>query len=153
MRKYSSLNCLCALCLYHNYLHWVCSDCHVQFSSVQSLSHVWLCNPMNCSTPGLLVHHQLLESNQTYVHWVSDAINLSHPLLSPSPPSLNLSQHQGLFKWVSSLHQVVKILELQLQHQSFQWTLRTDLVYDGQVRSPCSPKNTQSLLQHHNSKP
>ena len=68
------------------------------------------------------IHHQLPESAQIHVHWVSDAIQPSHPLLSPSPPALNLSQHQGLFKWVSSLHQVAKLLELQLQHQSFQWT-------------------------------
>ena len=75
-----------------------------------------------------LVHYQPLESTQTHVHWVSDAIQPSHLLLSPSPPALNLSQHQGLFKWVSSLHQVAKVLEFQLQHQSFQWTPRTDLL-------------------------
>ena len=80
-----------------------------------------LCDPMDCSTPGLPVHHQLLESTQTRVHWVSDAIQPSHPLLSPSPPNFSLSQHQGLFQWVSSLHQVAIILEFQLQHQSFQW--------------------------------
>ena len=97
-------------------------------SSVQSLSRVWLCNPMNCSTPGLPVHHQLQESTQIHVHWVSDAIQPSHPLLSPSPPAPNPSQHQGLFKCVSSSHQVVKVLEFQLQHQSFQWTPRTDLL-------------------------
>ena len=74
----------------------------VQFSSVQSLSRVWLCNPMDCSMPGLPVHHQLPEFTQTHVHWVSDAIQPSHPLSSPSPPTFNLSQHQGLFKWVSS---------------------------------------------------
>ena len=67
---------------------------------------------MNCSTPGLPVHHQLPESTQTHVHWVGDAIQLSHPLSSPSPPAFNLSQHQGLFKWVSSLHQGAKILLL-----------------------------------------
>ena len=102
----------------------------VQFSSVTQ-SCLTLCDPMNCSTPGLPVHHQLLESPQTYVHWVSDAIQPSHPLSSPSPPALNLSQHQGLFKWVSSSHQVVKVLEFQLQHQSFQWTPKTAfLCYD-----------------------
>ena len=84
------------------------------FSSVQSLSCVWLCDPMNCSTPGLPVHHQLLESTQTHVHCVSDAIQPSHPLSSPSPPALSLSQHQGLFKWVNSLHEVAKVLEFQL---------------------------------------
>ena len=98
------------------------------FTSVQSLSRVRLCNPMNRSTPGLPVYHQLLESTQTHVHWVSDTIQASHPLSSPSPPALNPSQHQGLFKWVNSLHQVAKVLEFQLQHQSFQWTPRTDLL-------------------------
>jgi len=75
---------------------------------------------MDCSVPGTPVHHQLLELAQTHVHQVGDAIQPSPPLLSPSPPALNLSQHQGLFKSVSSLHQVVKVLEFQLQHQSFQ---------------------------------
>ena len=77
--------------------------------------------PMNCSTPGFPVHHQLPESKQTHVHWVGDAIQPSHPLSSHSPPALNLSQHQGLFKWVSSLDQVAKVLEFHLQHQSYQW--------------------------------
>ena len=80
------------------------------------------------SRPGLPVHHQLPESTQTHVLWVSDAIQSSHPLPSPSPPALSLSQHQGLFQWVSSSHQVAKVLEFQLQHQSFQWTPRTDLL-------------------------
>ena len=96
------------------------------FSSVQSLSHVRLF--VNCSTPGLPVHHQLPEFTQTHVHWVSDVIQLSHPLLSPSPAALNLSQHQGLLKCVSSSHQVAKLLEFKPQHQSFQWTPRTDLL-------------------------
>ena len=82
-----------------------------QFCSLQSLSWVWLCDPMNHSTPGLPVHHKLLESILTHVHWVGDTIQPSHLLLSPSPPSLNLSQHQGLFKWLSSSHQVAKVLE------------------------------------------
>ena len=86
------------------------------------------CDPMNRSTPGLPVHHQLLEFTHTHVHWVGDATQPSHPLSSPSPPALSLSQHQGLFQWVSSLHQVDKVLEFQLQHQSFQWTPRTDLL-------------------------
>ena len=73
---------------------------------------------------GLLVHHQLLEFTQTHVHWVGDAIQSSHPLSSPSPYAFNLSQHQGLFKWLSSSHQVAKVLEFQLQHQSFQWKFR-----------------------------
>ena len=99
----------------------------VQFSSVAQLCPT-LFDPKNCSTPGLPVHHQLLESTQNHVHRVSDAIQPSHPLSSPSPPALNLSQHQSLFKWVSSSHQVAKVLEFQLQHQSFQWTPRTDLL-------------------------
>ena len=98
-----------------------------EFSSV-SQSCPTVCNPMDCSTPGLPVHHQLWEFTQTHVHWVGDAIQSSHPLSWPSPPAFNLSQHQGLFKWVSSSHQVAEILELQLQHQSFQWTPRTDLL-------------------------
>ena len=81
---------------------------------------------MDCSTPGFPVYHQLLELAQTHVHWVGDAIQPSHPLSSPSPPAFNLSQHQGLFQWVSSLDQVAKVLELQLQHQSFQWIFRID---------------------------
>ena len=80
---------------------------------------------MDCSTPGFPVHHQLPEFIQT-CPLVSDAIHLSHPLSSPSPPAFNLLQHQGLFQWVSYLNQVAKVLEFQLQHQSFRWTLRTD---------------------------
>ena len=103
-----------------------------QFSSVAQLC-LTLCNPISCSMLGIPVHHHLLEFTQTHVRWVGDAIQPSHPLLSPSPPAFNLSQHQGLFKWVSSLHQVVKVLEFQLQHQSSQWTLRTDLLSDGLI--------------------
>ena len=115
------------------------------FSSVSSVAQscLTLYESMNRSTPGLPVHHQLPESTQTHVHWVSVAIQPSHPLSSPSPPALNLSQHQGLFKWVSSLHQVAKVLEFQLQYQSFQWTPRTDLLLDGLVGSLCSPKDSQ----------
>ena len=99
----------------------------VQFSSVAQ-SCPTLCNSMDCSTPGLLVHHQLPEFTQTHAYWVGDAIQPSHPLLSPSSLTFNLSQHQGLFKWVSSKHQVAKILEFQFQHQSFQWIFRTDFL-------------------------
>ena len=101
----------------------------VHFSSVPQLCPT-LCNLMDCSTPGLPVHHQLPDFTQTHSHWVSDAIQLSHPLSSPSPPTFNLSQHQGLFKWVSSsfeLH-LAKALDFQLQHQSFQWIFRTDFI-------------------------
>ena len=99
----------------------------IPFSSVAQ-SSLTLCNLMDCSTSGLPVHHQLPELTQTHVHWVSDAIQLSHPLSSPSPPAFNLSQHQGLFQWVSSSHQVAKVLEFHLQHQSFQWIFRTDFL-------------------------
>ena len=85
----------------------------------------------------------LPESTQTNVHWVSDVIQPSHPLSSPSSPAHNLSQHQGLFKWVSSSHQVAKVLEFQLQHQSSQRTPRTDLFKDELVGSPCSPKDSE----------
>ena len=91
------------------------SSCHLhspQFSSAQSCPT--LCDPMNRSTPGLPAHHQLLEFTQTHVHWVSDAIQQSHPLLSPYPPAPNPSNHQSLFQWVNSLHEVAKVLEFQL---------------------------------------
>ena len=102
-----------------------------------------LCDPMDCSTPGFPVYHLLLKLAQTHVHWISDAIQTAHPLSSLSPPAFNLSQHQGLFKWVSSLHQVAKLLELQLQHQSFQWIFRTNFLADGLVEYPCSPRDSQ----------
>ena len=98
----------------------------VQFSSVAQ-SHLTLCDPMDCSMPGFPVHHQLLEFTQTHVHWVGDAIQPSHPRSSPSS-AFNISQHQGFFRWVSSSHQVAKVLEFQLQHQSFQWIFRTDFL-------------------------
>ena len=115
-----------------------------QFSSVQftqSCPTLW--DPMNRSTPGLPVHHQLLEFTQIHVHWVSDAIQPSHPLSSLSPPALKSSQHQGLSQWVRCSHEVAKVLEFQPHHQSFQWTPRTDLLYDGLVGSPCSPRDSQ----------
>ena len=99
----------------------------VQFSSV-SQSCPTPCDPMDCSTPGFPVYRQLWELAQTHVHWVRDAIQPPHPLLSPFPPTFNLSQHQGLFQWVSYSHQVAKVLEFQLYHQSFQWTFRTDFL-------------------------
>ena len=100
--------------------------CHVwvfQFSSVAQSCRT-LCDPMNCTTPCLPVHHQLLEFTQTHVHRVGDAIQSSHPLSFPSPAP-NPSQHQDLFQWVNSSHEVAKVLEFQLQHPSFQWTPRT----------------------------
>ena len=113
-----------------------------QFSSVVQ-SCPTLCDPMNCSTPGLPVHHKLLEFTQTHAHRVGDAIQPSHPLLSPSPPAPSPSQHQGLFQRVNSSHEVAKVLEFQLQHQSFQWTTRNYLLQDGLIGSPCSPRDCQ----------
>ena len=118
----SFANCFCSL-----FVPVVQVLSSVQFSSVARLCPT-LCYPMDCSVPGLPVHHQLLEFTQTHAHWISDGILPSHPLSSPSPPTFNLRQHQGLFQWVISSHQVAKVLELQLQHQSFQWTLRTDFL-------------------------
>ena len=103
------------------------SFCISQFSSVTQ-SCLTLCDPMDHSTPGLPVHHQLPEFTQTHAYRVSDAIQPSHPLLSSPPPAFNLSQHQGLFKWVSSLYHMAEILELQLQHQFFQLIFRTDFL-------------------------
>ena len=139
----SSLNCLCTsaknqLTKYMDFWLTNSASCvyfftnvtlpqFSQFSSVTQ-SCPTLCDPMNCSTPGLPVHHQLPEFTQTYVHRVGDAIQSTHPVLSPSPPALNLSQHQGLLQWVGSLHQVAKVLEFQLQHQCFQWIFRIDFL-------------------------
>ena len=122
----------------------------IQFSSVAQLSPA-LCNPIDCSTPGFPVLHHLPNSAQTHVHRVSDAIQPSHPLLFPSPPAFNLAQYQGLFQWVSSSHHVAKVLEFQLQPQSFQWIFRTDFLKDWLVWSPCCPGDFQesspTLLQ------
>ena len=93
---------------------------------VQLLSHVWLCNPMDCSTPGFSVSHNLWKFVQVHVHWIGDAIQPSHPLSPSSPPAPNLSQHQGLSQRVGSLHQGAKALELQLLRQPFQWMFRVD---------------------------
>ena len=99
----------------------------VQLSLVTQMC-LTLCDSMDYSTPGLPVHHQLPKFTQTDVHWVSGAIQPSHPLSFPSPPAFNLSQHQGLFKWVSSSHQVANVLEFQLQHHFFQWIFGTDFL-------------------------
>ena len=136
-----------------------------QFSSVTQ-SCLTLCDTMDCSTQGFPVHHQLPEPTQNHVHWVGNAIQPSHSLSSPSPPAFNLSPHQGLFQWVSSLHlyfavkfsamsqffTLAKVLELQLLHQSFQWILRVDFLYAWLAGSPFRSRDSQSPLQHHSSK-
>ena len=103
----------------------VFSPQHFAVVVVQSLSHIQLFETL---WPGSSVLHCLPEFAQTQVHWVSDAILPSHPLSSPSPPAFSLSQHQDLFQWVGSLNKVAKVLEVQLQHQSFQWIFRVDLL-------------------------
>ena len=113
------------------------------FSSVQSLSRVWL-----FTTPWITASQASLSITNSWSSLklmsirVSDAIQPSHPLSSPSPPAPNPPQHQGLFQWVSSSHQV-EVLEFQLQHESFQWTPRTDLLQNGLVGFPCSPRNSR----------
>ena len=119
-----------------------------QFRSVTQ-SCPTLYDPMDFSTADLPVHHQLPDFTQTHVHWVGYAIQPSYPLLIPSLPIFNLSQHQGRFKWGSSSHQVAKVLEFQLQHQSFHQIFRADCLWDGLVGSACSPRTLKSLLQHH----
>ena len=115
---------------------------NIQFNLVaQSCPTLW--DPMNRSMPGLPVHHQLPEFTQTHVHQVSDAIQPSHPLSSPSPLAPNPSQHQSLFQWVNSSHEVAKVLQFQLQHHSFQRNPRADLLQNGLVGSPCSPRDSQ----------
>ena len=123
----------------------------VQFNSVTQ-SCFTLCDPRNYSMPDLPVHHQLPEFTQTHVNRVSDAIQPCHPLSSPSPPAPNPSQHQGLFQWVNSSHQVAKVLEFQPQHQSFQWTPRTGLFRMDWLDLLAVQGTLKSLLQHHSSK-
>ena len=122
------------------------------FSTVSRSSHLTLCDPMDCSTPGFLVHHHLLELTQTHVHWISDAIQPSHPLSSPSPPTFNLSQHQGLVKGVSSSYQVAKVLDFSFSispssEYSELISLRMDWLDLLAVQG-----TFKSLLQHYSSK-
>ena len=121
----------------------------LQFSSVAQ-SCLTLCNPTDCSTPCFPVHHQLPELAQIHVHRVSDVIHPSHPLSYPSP-AFNLSQHLGLFQWVSSSHQVAKVLELQLQHQSFQWYLALISFRIDWFDLLAVQGTLKNLLQHHSS--
>ena len=132
--------------LYDNNLSFWClsfSTWSVQFSSVAQ-SCLTLCDPMDaaCQTSLSITNSQSL-LRLLHIESVGDVIQPSHPLSSPSPPVFNLSQHQGLFQWVSSSPQVAKVLELQLQHQSFQWIFRTDFLQDGLVWSPCRPRDSQ----------
>ena len=143
-------NFLCEV-LYALFIFAVIQFSSVQFSSVAQ-SCLTLCDPMDCSTPGLPVRHQLLEFTQTHVHWDGDAIQPSHPLLSPSPPSFNLSQHQGLFKWVSSLHQWPK-------NWSFSFNINPSNEYSGLISFRMDwldllavQGTLKSLLQHHSLK-
>ena len=158
---------LCAFCnafcpqyfalLWMQLCHNLEGDCREESAICQSVSSVAqsfpaLCSPMDCSMPGLPVHHQLLEFTQTHVHWVSDAIQPSHPLLSPSPPAFNLSQHQGLFQWVSSLHQVAN-------YKSFSFNISPSNEHLGLIsfRMNCLDLlavegSLKSLLQHRSSK-
>ena len=112
------------------FTNWAIREAYQFSQSVSSATQLCsaICDLMNHSVPGLPVHHQLPGSTQIHVHRVSDVIQPSHPLSFPSPPAPNPSQHQGLFQWVNSLHEVAKVLEFQLQHQSFQWTPRTDFL-------------------------
>ena len=124
--------------LTQTHVHWVggamqpanplSSPAPVEYSCSVVSDSLW---PQDCSMSGFPVHHQFPELTQTHVHWVGDAIQPSHPLSSPSPPVFNLSQPQDLFQWVSSSHQVSKLLEFQLQHQSFPWIFRTDFLRMG----------------------
>ena len=118
------------------------------FSSVTSDSS----RPHDCSTPGFPVHHQLRELAQTHVHWVGDTIQPSHPPLAPFLPAFNLSQNQGLLKWVGSSCQVAKVLELQLQHQSFQWIFRLISFRIDWLALLAVQWTLESLLQHYSSK-
>ena len=123
----------------------------IQFSSLTQ-SCPTLCDPVNCSMPGLPVHHQLLEFTQTHVHWVGDAIQTSHALSSPSPPAFNLSQHQGLFQWVNSSHEVPK-------YWSFIFSISPSNDHPGLISFRMDwldllavQGTLKRLLQHHSSK-
>ena len=129
-------------CLESHSPHYINISVLFQFSSVTQTCPT-LCDTMNCSKPGLPIHHHLPEFTRTHTHRVSDAIQPSHPLLSPFPPAPNPSHHQSLFQWVNSSHEVAKVLELQLQHHSFHRNPRVDLLQNGLVGSPCSPRDSQ----------
>ena len=130
---------------------WETKATSIQLSSVAQ-SCLTLCDPMDCSMPGIPIHHQLLELAQAYVHWVGDAIQPSHPLSSPSSPAFNLSQHHGLFQWVSSLHQWPK-------YCSFSFSINPSNEYSQLISFRIDwldllaiQETLKSLLQHHSSK-
>ena len=142
-RQKSFLN---SIYIIHKYMYiYICTS--VQFSSVAQ-SCPTLCDPMNCSTPGLPVHHQLQEFTQTHVHRIHNAIQPSHPRSSPSPPAPSPSQHQSLFQGVNSLHEVAKVLEFQLQYHFLQRNPRADLLQNGLVGSPCSPRGLSRVFSN-----
>ena len=126
-QKHNMVNQLCAQLLSHIWFFVTPWPVHFDFKKFSSVAQscTTLCEPMDCSTPGLPVHHQLPEFTQTHVHWVGDAIQPSRPLVSPSPPALSAS---GSFQMINSSHQMAKVLEFQLQCHLFQWTFRTDLL-------------------------
>ena len=134
LRLYSCSPCVCLYVLQPWYCCSVAKSCPT------------LCDRMGCSTPGFPVLHHFTEFAQIHVHWVGDAIKPSHPLSPFSPPALNLSgkgSFQGLFQWVTSSYMVAKVLELQLQHHSFQWVFRVDFLQAWLYWSPCSPRVSQ----------
>ena len=129
------------------YLSWVLREGKAFFGQTNCCCSVTklyptLCNPMDCNMPGFPVLHYLREFIQTHIHQLSHAIQSAHPRPSPFPPAFSLAQHLGLFQWVSSLYQVAEVLELQLQHQSFQWIFRVAFIWDRLVWSPCCPKDS-----------
>ena len=140
------------MCQHHSNLFWICFYISISCCCSVAKSHPTLCDPLGCSTLGFPILHYLPEFAQTHLHWVHDAIQSSCPLLAPSPHALNLSQHQGFFQWVSSLYQVAKVLDLQLQYNCFQWIFRTDFLHDWLVWSPRVQGTLKSLIQHHSSK-
>ena len=148
----TSMSQLLILSLTYQLFLCTCSAPSVsQFSSVTQ-SCPTLCDPMDYSTPSFLALHDLLELAQAHIYWVSDNIQSSHPLSSPSPPAFNLSQHQSLYQRVSSSYHVAKEWELQLQHQSVQWIFRIDFILDWLFDLLAVQRTLKSLLQHHSSK-
>ena len=137
----------CIIRVYFTIFKVSCSCCYPVAQSCLTL-----CDSMDCSTQGFPVLHYLLEFAYINAHWVSDAIQPSHPLPPTLVPALNLSQHQGVLKWIGSSHQLVKVLELQLQHQSFQWIFRVDFFKIDWFDLLVLQGTLKSLLQHCSSK-